>query len=451
MSDVPRHPEFGKLTLIHGGKQSPAGGSELSGMESAAHAAARKFESDLKEERRLKGFLSARRTASFARDLTAVLQDLKLEVKDTHTGIEIAAAFFRSDNFLFPQCDDSSGSLGDVFRYEGRDFFVHYAKHCEQKEWLAGVVFELLQQNDYGVRDVILDSASEYLPETVIRSLIERFQARDVSERKAGRERVRSDQLESLVRQINDARLYEEITLAGNPEPGVAACIDMGEAYLESGDPRSALSWLMRVPTDESFQSDRRDLLLVATHTKLGNKPEAEEAAWRMFRRSRNAESFKLLLETIGPQHRDRVIDDETKLILGTTGFSHDDAEFLVMCDRMDEAETYLLDRAPQLDGHHYGVLNRLAAALEDEQRFLPASVIYRALLESILAHAIAKYYTHGVRYLLKIDTLAQGVTEWREFVPHGMYVAQLRQTHARKSSFWTLYEGQRGRGTRRR
>jgi len=161
-----------------------------------------------------------------------------------------------------------------------------------------------MQENDYGARDVILDSASEYLPETVIRVLIKRFQARDHDERKADRERVRSPQVESLARQIGDARLYEEITLVDNPEPGVADCIDMGEAYLESGDPQSALSWLMRVPTNGSFQSDRRDLLLVATHTKLGNKPEAEEAVWRMFRRSRNAESFKLLLETIGPNQR---------------------------------------------------------------------------------------------------------------------------------------------------
>jgi hypothetical protein len=230
-----------------------------------------------------------------------------------------------------------------------------------------------------------------------------------------------------------------------------ADCIDMGETYLESGDPRTALSWLTRVPTDESFQSDRRDLLLVATHAKLGNKPEAEEAAWRMFRRSRNAEAFRLLLETIGPEQRDRVIDDEVKLILGTTGFSHDDAEFLVMSNRMEEAETYLLDRAMNLDGHYYGVLNRLATAMEDDRRFLPASIIYRVLLESILAPAISKYYTHGVRYLLKGDTLAQGVTEWRDFVPHEMYVAGLRRTHARKSSFWTLYDGQRGRARRRK
>ena len=451
MSDVPRHPEFGRLTLIHGGKQSPADGSGQSGMESAAHAAARKFESDLKEARGLKGFLSGRRTATFARDLAGVLQDLKLEVKDTQTGIEIAAALFRSDNFLFQECDDSSGSLGDVFRNEGRELFVHFANKCEKKEWLAGIVFELMQENDYGVRDVILDSASEYLPEPVIRALIDRFQATDRSERKAVRETVRSVQIESLVRQINDARLYEEITLAGNPEPGVADCIDMGEAYLESGDPQSALSWLMRVPTDGSFQSDRRDMLLVAIHTKLGNKPEAEEVVWRMFRRSRNAESFKLLLETIGPNQRDRVIDDETRLILGTTGFSYDDADFLVMCNRMEEAETYLLDRDTKLDGHYYGVLNRLATAMEADRRFLPASIIYRVLLESILAHAISKYYAHGVRYLLKIDKLARGVTDWRESVPHETYVAQLRQTHARKSSFWTLYEGQRSRGTRRR
>src|ERR1017187_6428281 len=108
MTDAPRRPEFGRLTLIYGGKQPPAEGSGQAGVESAGHAAARKFESDLKEARRTKGFLSGRRTATFARDLAGVLLDLKHEVRDTHTGIEIAAAFYRSDNFLFQECDDSS-------------------------------------------------------------------------------------------------------------------------------------------------------------------------------------------------------------------------------------------------------------------------------------------------------------------------------------------------------
>ena len=58
MADAPRHPEFGKLTLIQGGKQSTAEYSGQAGVESAARAAARKFGSDLKEARRLRGFLT---------------------------------------------------------------------------------------------------------------------------------------------------------------------------------------------------------------------------------------------------------------------------------------------------------------------------------------------------------------------------------------------------------
>jgi len=79
---------------------------------------------------------------------------------------------------------------------------------------------------------------------------------------------------------------------------------------------------------------------------------------------------------------------------------------------------------------------------LAKRKKTLAATMVYRALLESILARAVSKYYTHGVRYLRKLDQLAAKVEDWRGHPNHAAYMAQLKEDHGRKRSFWSRYEG---------
>jgi hypothetical protein len=71
--------------------------------------------SGLKHSRR---FIDWRGASGFARELEMLLQDLKIGVDDPITGVELVAAFYEADNTIFEMCDDSSGNVGDVFRYD---------------------------------------------------------------------------------------------------------------------------------------------------------------------------------------------------------------------------------------------------------------------------------------------------------------------------------------------
>ncbi|WP_051958069.1 DUF6880 family protein [Desulfobacter vibrioformis] len=79
-------------------------------------------------------FIDWRGASSFARELEMLLQDLKSGVDDPLTGIELVAAFYEADNTIFEMCDDSSGNIGDVFRYDAKELFVDYASRCKDKE-----------------------------------------------------------------------------------------------------------------------------------------------------------------------------------------------------------------------------------------------------------------------------------------------------------------------------
>lgn len=95
--------------------------------------------SGLKHSRR---FIDWRGASSFARELEMLLQDLKSGVDDPITGVELVAAFYEADSTVFEMCDDSSGNIGDVFRYDAKELFVDYASRCKDKEKIADIILE---------------------------------------------------------------------------------------------------------------------------------------------------------------------------------------------------------------------------------------------------------------------------------------------------------------------
>jgi len=400
----------------------------------------KRFKAKLAGLKRSKRFIRWGESSGFARELLALLQDLQAGVDDPRTGAELVAAFYECDKGALGNCDDSSGSVGDVFRHDARELFASYASRCHDKEWLGELVFKVNRTDDYGVRDALIDCAVDYLPEPVIRVMVGRLQKLASREKDEYHKRHWLRQVESLARQIKDAPLFEQTRLASWGSLSTAACLDIAHVYLESGDAPTALIWLEKIPANESFMAEERDQLLLAVHGLLGNTARQSDAAWRIFRRQRSAASLTRLLEVIGHEQRDNVVAGEVTAILVKETLSTVDAAFLVEIERPDEAETYLLKHADQLDGDHYGGLIPLAEAMEKCSRNLCATLIYRALLDSILRRAQTKTYAHGVRYLRKLDLLASSISDWQNFESHDAFMENLQQHHGRKNSFWSRY-----------
>lgn len=400
----------------------------------------KRAKSKLSGLKRSRKFIPWRESSKFAQELEALLQDIKAGVNDSRTGAEMVASFFETDHGTLAQCDDSSGHVGDVYRFTAKDLFVEYAARCENKDWLGELVLNLNRKDDYGVRDTLIDCARDYLPEPHIRIMIARLKELADTETEEYQKRHWLLRIESLARQIKDAPLFEKTRLATWGKPSTAACVDIARVYLESGDAETALSWLDLVPVDETFQAHERDQLLLQIYDLLGNRKKQAEVAWRIFRRLRCGDSLHALLTVIGQDKKERVITDEIQAILSEKSLTLSNATFLLEIGRLDEGEMYLLDRTDQLNGDFYGTLLPLAEMFETKERALTSSILYRALLNSILRRAQSKAYPHGVRYLKKLDKLAQSIVDWRNFQDHDNYSKHLREKHGRKTSFWSRY-----------
>ena len=402
----------------------------------------KELKSRLTALKRSRRFVRWGESAGLARELRDLLQQIEDRVEEAQTGCKLVADFYTTDRSVFDRCDDSSGHVGDVYRYEACELFVSYAKRCADKSWLAKLILKTSLKDDYGVRDALVKSAAEFLPEAQLRWLIDQYQQLAAQETEEFPRCHWLYQVESLARQLKDAPLFEQTRRAAwGDEPGTAACVDISRVYLECGEEQTALDWLERIPTGESFQQDQRDELLLAIYERQGNKQQQAEVARRSFRRQRSRSGFERWISIVGDGQRADLLDQEVRIILDDPLLSLTDAAFLTAMEQWDAAESYLQVRAKQLDGDHYQFLLPLAETFASLARPLTASLLYRALLDSILRRARTTTYGHGARYLRKLDLLAQTVSDWRDIEPHTVYVEQLRQKHGRKTSFWDRYE----------
>ncbi len=392
----------------------------------------------LKHSRR---FIDWRGAAGFARKLEMLLQDVKAGVDEPLSGIKLLSAFYESDNTFFEMCDDSSGNIGDVFRYNAKELFVNYASRCTDKEKIADIILKLNLKDNYGIRDTLVDCVAEFLPKPVIRTMISVLQNRANDAKDEYNKRHHLMLIESLARQIKDAELFEKTRIASWGKLSTAALIDIARVYLESGDVETAHSWLKKIPEDETFQAYERDKLLLEIYQKQGDSEKLTDLLYQKFRSYHSVDTLQELLDVIGHNKRDEVVVDEMAQIMESSALRESDAEFLIAIGKMNEAEDYLLKRADQLDGNHYGSLLSLAEAMESENRHLAASLIYRSLLISILERGYTKAYPHGVRYLKKLDKLVVTVSNWKEFNHHEAFKDLVYKNHGRKHSFWSKYE----------
>jgi len=399
----------------------------------------KRYKTKLASLKRSRRFISWHESGDFALQLQQLLIDLERGVKEPCAGVELIGRFFEADASIFNRCDDSNGSVGDVFSFSATDLFVSFASRCKNKHFIADLVIKLNEDDGYGVRDSLFKRAGEYLPETTLRDMIDdlwRKAELTTNDYQAG-SWLRAIQM--LAKQLRDAPLFEKARV-GNTPPSVAAWFDIAKVYLECGEPQIALNKLKQIPEPEGFMLNERQHLLLGIYRQLDNVEAQTKIAWQIFNAHHDLTALNQLLNCIGQDQRDTVISDTFNRIAQEPHLSYDDAAFLLAVERIDELEIYLLKRVEQLNGGLYFRLLPLAEALEKRGKLLISCLIYRALLDSILKRAQSKYYQHGVKYLKKLDQLAPFVTDWQTWPTHNTYLTILQENHKRKSAFWSKY-----------
>jgi hypothetical protein len=99
--------------------------------------------------------------------------------------------------------------------------------------------------------------------------------------------------------------------------------------------------------------------------------------------------------------------------------------------------ETLVLAYPEEISNCFYTDLLQLAKKLDKQNCLLAATACYRGLLLDILKQARSKAYGHAAGYYKKLAAMAEVLQHYAPLDEHRVFVAQLKDKHGRKRSFW--------------
>jgi hypothetical protein len=382
-------------------------------------------------------FYDWRSVAGYAYQLKQLLCNLKELIDNSCEGVKRVRQFFERDNSIMESCDDSDGSVGMVFSIDATSCFVHFAIKCERKEFVAKQLLELVLDDQYGLRDQLIEQASDFLPEQWLRWLVHQLQQGDEEESWSATQSTIL--LQSLARQLKDARLFEEVAL--RRKLSFTSCLDVAQVYLENGDATRAQGWAERAnlefPSKHNFHSYDYQTIRREIYRQMGDREGEERMAWEIFRSNRSVERLTELLQTLGEEQREAVVNGETTLVLANSkdNLIESDATFLLQLGNIEAAEQYLMKRTTLLNKVDYITLTEWVDQFV--QNSLLASLIYRELLNDILQRGYTKAYHYAVDYWFQLQQLSPQISVWEPYLTHQHYQQQVHQEHGRKRSFW--------------
>jgi hypothetical protein len=227
---------------------------------------------------------------------------------------------------------------------------------------------------------------------------------------------------------------------AAERSPYVVAHVgEAAEQLLKAKRPAEALAWLDRVPADHGQWRDATGEGLVGSKLRaleaLRRTDEAQALRWQMFERHLWTFYLREYVKRLPDFEDDAVI---RKAIAHALAYSDVLVAlmFLVNWPDLDAAAQLVTERAAKIDGRHYQALNHAVDRLEDKHP-VATTILLRAKIDSVLARASSAQYVHAARDLARAAALAPKLNASSAIPTHAAYFADLKTTHARKTSFW--------------
>lgn len=402
----------------------------------------------LRKMRTGKTFYTYRIVGEFQNMLWAFLNsiDRNLRPEAPLAALDLLGQFFEADAQIFERADDSDGMIGDAYRHAA-ELFAQVSESLEHPAEAAVWFDRLLENNDYGVRDRLLDNANRILTPVALETCIQklRTQLETLPPEKANSyDRARSAleiKLIQLVRASKNIELYAEITLLGRPplqHPTYA--IDIAELYLENGKAEKSLEYLPEF-NDYHWNASATKLRIQALEA-LGDATGANRLRLKSFTDHPSVTGANQYLESLPQSDRDAATQSdrdaakaELCLLIKQGDYRPStQAEVLIALDEAASAAEIISNNASIVQDESYYTQSELAKALEPTAP-LAATLLYRGAVEKTLEEAKPKNYRYAVTYLVRLLKLNNLIQDWNGHEAHETWWPRLHAQHDRKTS----------------
>lgn len=385
---------------------------------------------DIKNEiasiKRSKRFYDWRTRGELYSKLGNILEAIELNVTDSEQGIDLTRRFLLLDTSI--RCDDSDGGLGDIFNYNAVELLKKFAPTYVDKEKLEQIVYKLIEINDCGCHDGVLEEIGEILPEKNIRSLMTKDFSRDRNYIKP-----------KMAFALKDAPLFEKLLAETRPN-GFGNCdlTELAECWIACGDLGKALEYALKIDPNLNY-SYKKDGILEEIYTKNGDMKALKELYSKSFISNPFDETKEKIIKNFGIDFFNKLLEQRIEKVENSEQFYQDEVVFLLQYKDAAAAEKYLLARKNELDGVYFH--SDFIKLVKKEFSPLAQTIVLRVPLNYYLESANTKYYPTAAKHLKYLAEIAPLVTDWQDVQPHSEFMEVINAKHYRKKSFWKYFE----------
>jgi hypothetical protein len=417
--------------------------------------------------RSARSFIDWQKRRDFVRDLDlqrAMIAD-RMAPTRPDLALELMWRFLDLAEPVLNRVDDSSGSVGDVFRLACEDLGAVAIKAKPDPVALADRVLAALLANEYGIYDGLVPVVLPALRDAGAAHLKTRL-AQVLADRKAGGRDGRADAARRALQDIADGQADVDAYVALVPaaeraRPHTGA--EIGRRLLAAGRAAEALAALeaSRPKQRAARARDDEDLYVsgygnsgsaweeayIEALDATGQAEQAQRLRWAAFEERLSSTQLRAYLKRL-PDFED--VEAEDRAMQHALGFRSFSAALHFFHDWPDQARAaqLVLTRAPEIDGNLFFLLDPVAQLIEGKHP-LAATLLRRAMIEDTLEGAKSTRYKHAARHLLECASLAPGIQDFGAFETHESFVARLRAKHGRKTGFWGQVSEASGSGRR--
>ena len=407
--------------------------------------------------RSARSFVEWEKRRDFVRDLDlqrAMIAD-RLAQTRPDLALDLMWRFMALAEPVLNRVDDSSGSVGDVFRTACADLGTLALKATPDPERLAERVFAAVTTNHYGEFDRLVAVIFPVLGEAGVASLKARLTAALASRPPTDRYDGQASALRRALQDLADGEKDVDAYIALVPkqaraQPSVAAQI--GGRLLAAHRPEEALAVLEGAAPKKRARNSTLDDdayylgwegpsadwegVYVNALDATGQTEQAQQNRWAAFEERLSVERLRAYLKAL-PDFDDVLAEEKAmEHALRFRSFSTALYFFHEWPEPRSAAQLVLARRA-EIDGNLYYLLDPVARWLEGAHP-LAATALRRAMIEDTLEGAKSKRYRHAARHLAECRSLAPLISDYGSFETHEAFAARLRSRHSRKAGFWT-------------
>lgn len=413
---------------------------------------------------RAKSFIEWDKARAFRDDLRSLTTTITTELAPAAPALAMdrLLRFIATHERVFARVDDSSGSIQDVY-YEAISSAGNLVPALPETDadLLPEKIMAQLGQSEHGYLCDLTAAVAPHLPQTVLarwdgelETAITERAALEAARSSDGWHYSMTSQWAEMRQSIASARgdLDLLITLETEKRPHMQDTLGIATKLLYAGRLTEALDWSRRPgPREYDAPEDGLAPERVSLETRIldemGKSAEAQALRWRCFEARLSADILRDHLKAL-PDFEDMEAEERAHAIALAHANPNVALEFFLDWPRHDLAAKVIETHRETWNGSDWHILPKIAATMEHEHP-VAATILYRALLDDILARARSKAYAHGAKYLAKLALLSADADAGRpsKMDDHATYLTGLKQAHARKAAFWTLVDGSTERG----